>query len=295
MITNNNFFRNAAFWKNEIILADRETLHLQDELFCRIIHVGGTWKDNLRYLRDEISAECINELLTDYDIPADKRAFLYNIYNDRSSGWSGGYYMLSHIDFAIKHSTFQKKWQIDQHYSALNYEEETFLRKSRCNFRVNALPTQILQAIKRDSVSELEIARLLNNKKISLSIMYAILTYNAGSTINFLLKKYSDEIFSLRTPQEWLFTLCNYFHLTAAIDFIKHIEEKFPGIVKNATDPWGNNLLWHTFYNDKVWNPCYNQTVNSIQQCLIDLGCDPNKRNALGLSFNLVMENLLEI
>ncbi|MBQ9788719.1 MAG: hypothetical protein IJW31_03875 [Lentisphaeria bacterium] len=271
MITNTSF--PEKFGKNEIISADREVF---------------------LSLQNKISYECINDLLTDYDIPVDKKAFLYNIYNDSAGYWSGGYYIAEHIDLAIKHSKFQKKWQIDLHYFALNNEEKNFLRKSRCNFRENSLTPQILQAIKRDSASELEIARLLNNKKISLGIMYAILTYNAGSTINFLLKKYSDEIFSLRTPQEWLFTLCNYFHLTAAIDFIKHIEEKFPGIVKNAIDPWGNDLLWHTFYNDNVWNPYYNRTVNSIQQCLIDFGCDPNKRNALGLSFNSVLENTPE-
>ena len=246
---------------------------------------------DMREILRNAYSEQFFKFINDDDVPENKRAYLYNVYNELASGWSGGYYIAEHIDFAIKHSTFQKKWQIDQHYSALNDEEETFLRKSRCNFRVNALPTQILQAIKRDSASELEIARVLNNKKISLGIMYAILTYNAGNTIIFLLKKYSDEIFSLRTPQEWLFTLCNYFHLTAAIDFIKHIEEKFPGIVKNAIDPWGNDLLWHTFYNDKVWNPLYKRTVNSIQQCLIDLGCDPNKRNELDLSFNSVLEN----
>ena len=246
------------------------------------------------YSRHYMSCEDIVNLLDHHDIPENKRAFLYNTYNDEAANCSGGYHFLrivAHIDFAIKYSIFQKKWQIDLHYSALSIEEKTFLRKSRCNFREKALPLQILQAIKNDSASELEIARLLNNKKISLGIMYAILTYNAGSTINFLLKKYSDEIFLLRTPQEWLFTLCNYFHLTAAIDFIKHIEEKFPGIVKNAIDPWGNDLLWHTFYNDKVWNPHYKRTVNSIQQCLIDLGCDSNKRNELDLSFNSVLEN----
>lgn len=273
MSTYNNHIRDAASWKDEIISADREVF---------------------LSLQDKISYECINDLLTDYDIPVDKKAFLYNIYNDSAGYWSGGYFISIHIDLAIKHSKFQKKWQIDQHYFALNNEEKNFLRKSRCNFRENALQTQILQAIKRDSVSELEIARLLNNKKISLGIMYAILTYNAGNTINFLLKKYSDEIFLLRTPQEWLFTLCNYFHLAAAIDFIKHIEEKFPGIVKNTIDPWGNDLLWHTFYNDKVWNPLDKRTVNSIQQCLIDLGCDPNKRNELDLSFNSVLENTRE-
>ena len=245
--------------------------------------------------RHYISCEDIVNWLDHHDIPENKRAFLYNTYNDEAANCSGGYHfflgLVAHIDFAIKYSIFQKKWQFDLHYSALNDEEKTFLRKSRCNFREKALPLQILQAIKNDSASELEIARLLNNKKISLGIMYAILTYNAKSTINFLLKKYSDEIFSLRTPQEWLFTLCNYFYLSAAIDFIKHIEEKFPGIVKNTIDPWGNDLLWHTFYNDNVWNPHYKRTVNSIQQCLIDLGCDSNKRNELDLSFNSVLEN----
>lgn len=250
------------------------------------------------YSRHYMSCEDIVNLLDHHDIPENKRAFLYNTYNDEAANCSGGYHFLrivAHIDFAIKYSIFQKKWQIDLHYSALSIEEKTFLRKSRCNFREKALPLQILQAIKNDSVSELEIARVLNNKKISLGIMYAILTYNAGNTINFLLKKYSDEIFSLRTPQEWLFMLCNYFHLTAAIDFIKHIEEKFPGIVKNARDPWGNNLLWHTFYNEVVWNLRYARCKrNFVQQCLIDLGCDPDEKNDLGLCFNSVTENTPE-
>ena len=246
--------------------------------------------DMRKILRNAYSKQFV-KFINDDDVPENKRAYLYNVYNERASGWSDGYYIAERIDFAIKYSIFQKKWQIDQRYFALSDEEENFLRKSRCNFRENALPTQILQAIKNNSASELEIARVLNNKKISLGIMYAILTYNAGRIINFLLKRYSDEIFSLRTPQEWLFILCNYFHLSAAIDFIKHIEEKSPGIVKNAIDPWGNELLWHTFYNNEVWNPQYKRTINSIQQCLIDLGCDPNKRNALGLSFNLVLEN----
>ena len=268
MITNTRFPR--KFGKNEIISVERKVL---------------------LSLQDEISSECIRDFLVDSYFPLKRKAFLYNIYNDRAASWSGACHISEHLNFAIKHSIFQKKWQIGQYFSSLSDAEETFLRKTRRNFRENALPTQILQAIKRDSASELEIVRVLNNKKISLGIMYAILTYNAKSTINFLLKKYSDEIFSLRTPQEWLFTLCNYFYLSAAIDFIKHIEEKFPGIVKNTIDPWGNDLLWHTFYNDNVWNPHYKRMVNSIQQCLIDLGCDPNKRNELDLSFNSVLEN----
>lgn len=266
--------KDAVFWKNVIMGADRNAL---------------------MYLQSKISSECIRDFLVDSYFPPKRKAFLYNIYNDRAASWSGACHISEHLNFAIKHSIFQKKWQIGQYFSSLSDAEETFLRKTRRNFRENALPTQILQAIKRDSASELEIARVLNNKKISLGIMYAILTYNAGNTINSLLKKYSDEIFSLRTPEEWLFTICNYFPGTSAASFIKHVEEKFPGIVKNARDPWGNNLLWHTFYNEIVWKLRYARCKrNFVQQCLIDLGCDPNEKNNLGLCFNLVTKNTRE-
>ena len=126
-------------------------------------------------------------------------------------------------------------------------------------------------------------------------MMYAILTYQAENIIHYFFEKYVDEIFSLRTPQEWLFTICNYFPGKAAASFIKQVEDKFPGIVKNARDPWGNNLLWHTFYNEGVWNLRYARCKrNFVQQCLIDLGCDPDEKNDLGLCFNSVTENTPE-
>ena len=126
-------------------------------------------------------------------------------------------------------------------------------------------------------------------------MMYAILTYQAENIIHYFFEKYSDEIFSLRTPEEWLFTICNYFPGVAAVSFIKQVEYKFPGIVKNVRDPWGCDLLWHTFYNEVVWNELYARNErNLVQQCLIDLGCDPDKKNDLGLSFNLITKNTIE-
>ena len=272
MITNTRFPR--KFGKNEIISVERKVL---------------------LSLQDEISSECIRDFLVDSYFPPKRKAFLYNIYNDRAASWSGACHISEHLNFAIKHSIFQKKWQIGQYFSSLSDAEETFLRKTRRNFRENALPPQILQAIQNDSASELEIACLLNNKKISLNMMYAILTYQAENIIHYFFEKYVDEIFSLRTPEEWLFTICNYFPGKAAASFIKQVEDKFPGIVKNARDPWGNNLLWHTFYNEVVWNLRYARCKrNFVQQCLIDLGCDPDEKNDLGLCFNSVTENTPE-
>lgn len=278
--------------KNDIIAATR-----QEMLELLPIHYKSGVKIIDNYDNDKVYIWCenITELLDHHDIPENKRAFLYNTYNDEAANWSGGYHIVAHIDFAIKYFIFQKKWQIDLHYSALSIEEENFLRKTRRNFRENALPPQILQAIKNDSESELEIACLLNNKKNSLNMMYAILTYQAENIIHYFFEKYVNEIFSLRTPQEWLFTICNYFPGKAAASFIKQVEDKFLGIVKNARDPWGNNLLWHTFYNEVVWNLRYARCKrNFVQQCLIDLGCDPDEKNNLGLCFNSVTENTPE-
>lgn len=180
--------------KNDIIAATR-----QEMLELLPIHYKSGVKIIDNYDNDKVYIWCenITELLDHHDIPENKRAFLYNTYNDEAANWSSGYHIVAHIDFAIKYSTFQKKWQIDLHYSALSIEDENFLRKTRRNIRENALPPQILQVIKNDSESELEIACLLNNKKNSLNMMYAILTYQAENIIHYFFEKYVNEIFSL--------------------------------------------------------------------------------------------------
>ena len=255
-------------------------------------------EDMLNIARN-IRCENIVQMLDNHDIPEHKRAFLYNIINDRLIDWSlcSEFYLsnFTYLAHCFKYTVFQKKIKLEKKFIFLDEKEKDFLRKSRSNFREKAMPLQILQAIKNNSVSELEIARLLNYRKISLTMMYAILTCQAENIIHYFFEKYSDEIFSLRTPEEWLFTICNYFPGGAAVSFIKQVEDKFPGIVKNARDPWGCDLLWHTFYNEVVWNELYARNErNLVQQCLIDLGCDPNKKNDLGLSFNLITKNTIE-
>ena len=99
-----------------------------------------------------------------------------------------------------------------------------------------------------------------------------------------MIEKYSEKIFTWHTPEEWLFIICNGYegYNNVSIPTIRLIEEKFPGTVKNAKDPWGANLLWNTFF-------CCAQ--ENLQKELLRLGCDPDEKNNLGLSFNLVMEN----
>ena len=67
------------------------------------------------------------------------------------------------------------------------------------------------------------------------------------------------------------------------------IETQFPGTVKRIRDPWNNDLLWNTMFCDKSKNQ-----KETLQYELIKLGCDPDHRNNLDLSFNLIMENTPE-
>ena len=77
----------------------------------------------------------------------------------------------------------------------------------------------------------------------------------------------------------------------------------FPGIVKETKNPWGCNLLWYTFFNYIFFNDTfyhyrhdsdYDESIRKVQSVLLELGCDPDEKNDLGLSFNLIMENTPE-
>ena len=79
--------KDAVFWKNVIMGADRNALI---------------------YLQSKISSECIKDLLADSYFPPNRKAFLYNIYNDRAANWSGGYHIAEHIDLQLNTPYFKK-------------------------------------------------------------------------------------------------------------------------------------------------------------------------------------------
>ena len=218
------------------------------------------------------------------DFPAVQKARLYNNVNN----WTFNVYLGCYVTeffFRYTHSQISSK----TFYLYLSENEKKFIQHTRCIYRQSRVSRDVMEAIKKNSVSAFEISRMMAGKRISLSTIYAAISKNAENIMHMLLERYSNEIFKLRTPTEWLFTICQFFKTDTAINTIKQIEKKFPGIVKNAKDPWGCNLLWHTFYHDS-WR-YQGDFSEDLQKELINCGCDPNEKNPLGLSFNLVLKN----
>ena len=249
---------------------------------------------------------CI-KLVSDLDLSDNRRALLYHTVNN----WVDICYLMSRIyymrgmyvfDFTVKYTKGQK--YINFSNADIADDEKKFIRNIRIHDDSSKLPGALFEAIKRDSISSFEINRLINGKKISLQIIYSVLSYNAENIMQLLLNKYSNELFRYRSPQSWLFIICQYYCTNTAVAMIKKLEEMFPGIVKETKNPWGCNLLWYTFFNYIFFNDNffyhyrhdsdYDESIRKVQSVLLELGCNPDEKNDLGLSFNLIMENTPE-
>ena len=134
-----------------------------------------------------------------------------------------------------------------------------------------------------DSFAVFELNRELEARKIGDSMLEHLIRNDAVRCFIGLLSRHPDRVFKLRSPQEWLVTVCRYAREELAVAVADEIERPFPGIVGSARDPWGNTLLWNTFVNE---NP-----TDALQAELIRLGCDPNAQNEWGLSYRLLKDN----
>ena len=136
-----------------------------------------------------------SELVSDLDLPDNRRALLYhtvNCYIDRCYLMSRIYYMrrgMYVFDFAVKYTKGQK--YINFSNADISDDEKKFIRNIRRHDDSSRLPGALFEAIKRDSISSFEINRLINGKKISLQIIYSVLSYNAENIMQLLLNKYS--------------------------------------------------------------------------------------------------------
>ena len=139
------------------------------------------------------------------------------------------------------------------------------------------------QGVENDQISLFEMNRQLEGRRICASMLECLMKNNAARCFAYLLSHYSKEVFKLRSPQEWLFTVCRCAKEKLAVATANEIERQFPGIVASARDPWGNTLLWNTFVNE---NP-----ADTLQAELIRLGCDPNAKNEWDLSYQLLKDN----
>ena len=96
--------------------------------------------------------------------------------------------------------------------------------------------------------------------------------------------------FSLRAL---LFYLASGWEIPEAVEYIRMIAEIAPDLIRDTVDARGNTVLWYTLYREaddgQVW-PSTFSADNELAAALIELGCDPTRKNALGLSWADIIE-----
>lgn len=88
--------------------------------------------------------------------------------------------------------------------------------------------------------------------------------------------------------QTLLFYLVSSCKMRGALRHVRMLAEIFPNLIRDAVDARGNTALWYTLYREadggQVW-PATFAADNKLAATLIELGCEPDRKNALGLSW----------
>ena len=215
-------------------------------------------------------------------IPAEHRALFWHIIKSARYPYCGlpGWFFTRRI--FVDNPAARKCWH--------RYSKDTcgreFIKKTSNDIRDKRSIGAMADAVLRDSVPILEVKRTLAGRSIGFSLLLHMLRGNAVQCFTYMLSHYPKRVFKLRSPQEWLFTVCRCAGEKLATAAVDEIERQFPGIVGSARDPWGNTLLWNTLAN--------RSSTPRLQTELIRLGCDPNAKNEWGLSYQLVKDNTVE-
>ena len=88
--------------------------------------------------------------------------------------------------------------------------------------------------------------------------------------------------------QTLLFYLVSSCKMPEALEYVRILAEVSPDLIRDAVDARGNTALWYTLYREaddgQVW-PSTFSADNELAATLIELGCDPKRKNELGLSW----------
>lgn len=101
----------------------------------------------------------------------------------------------------------------------------------------------------------------------------------------------SPELFRVITPRRLLLRICadGRFPDDESSKLIRALEAKVPGIVSSTVDVFGDTPLWYTFYRYQYGGHrpslFWKEDSAKTRRTLIALGCDPDRKNKMGLSW----------
>lgn len=87
-----------------------------------------------------------------------------------------------------------------------------------------------------------------------------------------------------------LLAVCQKWPTGKASEFVRFVEEHFPGLCANTVDAAGCSPLWYCLYNSscnslEIAGHEYYMREGFLVSSLLHVGCDPSKMNRFGLSF----------
>lgn len=144
-----------------------------------------------------------------------------------------------------------------------------------------SLTDGIRSALANDSVPQFAIFRDMANQKINFSFLYLVFEAHAGRILGYLIK--NDLINNIMSTNNLLaYIVCNL-PAETLLPLLQGIEEIMPGQLADFSDAFGRNLLWYCIYNNNGIS--WNHPQNPVPDFLIACGCNPDNKNALGISF----------
>jgi len=229
------------------------------------------------------------QVILDCRIPAEIRAVFFNTLVEYSIG--GGKSCIKRLREGM---TFDRNYMfyIVKKYDIGVPEQVAFAKQM-----LSMIPERALQIIKSwnerieksieiDSVSSFEINRSLLGLDIGVSLIDYLIWKGAINIFSYLLIKYPDAMFRIRSKDNWLFAILNS-NLTRnkTLLFIEAFENMEPGICSRIRDPWGNSLLAYTF-------DCrFEMYCEKVQKYLIKKGCINTNVSIMGIPHEVIRNN----
>lgn len=144
---------------------------------------------------------------------------------------------------------------------------------------------QLIMAIRKDSIPLFEIHRQILGMECTISLMEVLIEEEAPNIFFHLLRRNPNKILHMRSINSWIIAIFRNVFVSDAIKFAEGFEKYEPGIVSKVRDPWDNTLLHYFCFKFRLEDELF-------EKRLIELGCDPNSPNHLGITAKQLKENL---
>ena len=150
------------------------------------------------------------------------------------------------------------------------------------------LSRELEKALLDDETPSFEMHRVMEEQKLSYSLLERILLEKATSILHHLVANdlIPKDIISL---PELCCTCAALYPDTYSVPLLSTIEDARPGTIRSVIDSFERNLLWYALHNRLTgwFHPnC------KLTQFLLEHGCDPHNQNQVGLSWREVTDGL---